>query len=67
MARRPTYDPGDYYEPPPTERCGMTGKIIYHSAAVANGAAKQVKLDYGAEVRPYRDPACSHWHLTRSG
>ena len=57
---------GDYYEPIFVERCGTTGKIIYPSAAAANGAAKQVKLDYGADVGYYRDQRCSHWHLTSS-
>ena len=59
----------DYYDDYryETERCGTTGKIIYHSAAAAHGAAKQVKLDYGVEVSYYRDERCNHWHLTRSG
>ena len=64
MARRTTFIPPD---PIRVERCEASGnKIIYPSAAVAEGAAKQAYWDYGSEVRPYQDPRCGHWHLTRS-
>ena len=65
-ARRPRYNYRDY-ETIAVERCETTGKIIYPSAAVAESAAKQAYWDHNAEVDAYEDPACGHWHLTRSG
>ena len=62
MARRQTnYRP---YDPIIPERCDPSGKIIYPSAADAQHAARMAYYDYGAEVAPYQDPACGHWHLT---
>lgn len=55
------------YERTSTERCETTGKNIYPSAAVAQGAAWQARQDHGAEVDAYQDPQCGHWHLTSSG
>lgn len=64
--RRPKYDYRNY-ERTPVEKCATTGKNIYPSAAVAQGAAWQARKDHGAEVDAYQDPECGHWHLTSSG
>ena len=65
-SRRPKYNHRDY-QTIAVKRCESTGKIIYPSAAVAEGAAKQAYWDHGAEVGAYEDPECGHWHLTSSG
>lgn len=64
MARRTTFIPKG---PIPVERCDASGgKIIYPSAPVAESAARQAYYDHGADVRPYQDPRCAHWHLTKN-
>ena len=63
MARRQTnYRP---YNPIISERCEPSGnKIIFRNAADAKRAAEMAYFDHRAEVAPYQDPACGHWHLT---
>lgn len=59
--RRPIYD----YDPFVPERCEASGdKIIFRNAADARKAAERAFLEYRAEVSPYQDPTCGHWHLT---
>lgn len=66
MARRTLIN--DPYEPFVPERCDLSGnKIIFHSLADAQRAARMAYYDYGAEVEPYPDPVCNHWHLTSKG
>ena len=65
MARR-KYNFRDY-QTTVVATCATTNKIIYPSAAVAENAAKQAYWDHKAEVVPYQDPSCGHWHLTSSG